>query len=66
HVEPYMKVMGQFIREGQPAARIMEMISEHEQSDVWEDVGRNDTCPCGSGKKYKKCCMSRREGNAGA
>jgi hypothetical protein len=22
-------------------------------------VGRNDPCPCGSGKKYKKCCMSR-------
>lgn len=21
-----------------------------------EKVGRNDTCPCGSGKKYKKCC----------
>lgn len=20
-------------------------------------VGRNDACPCGSGKKYKKCCM---------
>ncbi|MCW9012355.1 MAG: SEC-C metal-binding domain-containing protein [Gammaproteobacteria bacterium] len=20
-------------------------------------VGRNDKCPCGSGKKYKKCCM---------
>ncbi len=20
-------------------------------------VGRNDSCPCGSGKKYKKCCM---------
>ena len=19
-------------------------------------VGRNDACPCGSGKKYKKCC----------
>ena len=19
-------------------------------------AGRNDTCPCGSGKKYKKCC----------
>jgi preprotein translocase subunit SecA len=19
-------------------------------------VGRNDSCPCGSGKKYKKCC----------
>lgn len=21
-----------------------------------EHVGRNDPCPCGSGKKYKKCC----------
>lgn len=20
-------------------------------------IGRNDTCPCGSGRKYKKCCM---------
>lgn len=22
-------------------------------------VGRNDKCPCGSGKKYKKCCMDK-------
>lgn len=22
-----------------------------------EKVGRNDPCPCGSGKKYKRCCM---------
>jgi SWIM/SEC-C metal-binding protein len=21
-----------------------------------EKIGRNDLCPCGSGKKYKKCC----------
>lgn len=21
-----------------------------------DKVGRNDMCPCGSGKKYKKCC----------
>jgi len=21
-----------------------------------DKVGRNDACPCGSGKKYKKCC----------
>jgi hypothetical protein len=21
-----------------------------------DKVGRNDLCPCGSGKKYKKCC----------
>ena len=24
-------------------------------------VGRNDPCPCGSGKKFKKCCMNRGE-----
>ncbi|MFO7936135.1 MAG: YchJ family protein [Kiritimatiellia bacterium] len=22
-------------------------------------IGRNDPCPCGSGKKYKKCCISK-------
>lgn len=24
-------------------------------------VGRNEPCPCGSGKKYKRCCMSQHE-----
>ena len=23
--------------------------------------GRNDPCPCGSGKKYKKCCLAKEE-----
>ena len=22
-------------------------------------IGRNDLCPCGSSKKYKKCCYSK-------
>jgi hypothetical protein len=25
-------------------------------------TGRNDPCPCGSGKKYKKCCARKSEG----
>jgi len=25
-------------------------------------VGRNDPCPCGSGKKYKKCCLPKEQG----
>jgi preprotein translocase subunit SecA len=29
-------------------------------------VGRNDPCPCGSGKKYKKCHLPLEEGGAGA
>lgn len=24
-------------------------------------IGRNAPCPCGSGKKYKKCCLKSRE-----
>ena len=26
--------------------------------------GRNDPCPCGSGKKFKKCCLGRQEAPA--
>ena len=24
----------------------------------FRDLGRNDKCVCGSGKKYKKCCIN--------
>jgi len=27
--------------------------------DKKRKVGRNDPCPCGSGKKYKRCCGAR-------
>jgi tetratricopeptide (TPR) repeat protein len=29
-------------------------------------VGRNDPCPCGSGKKYKRCCLEKDEAAARA
>ena len=28
-----------------------------EPTKVDKKVGRNDPCPCGSGKKHKKCCL---------
>ena len=28
-------------------------------------IGRNDPCTCGSGKKYKQCCMSKATATAG-
>jgi preprotein translocase subunit SecA len=32
-------------------------VTEKEASDMGQTrIGRNDPCPCGSGKKYKKCC----------
>lgn len=26
-----------------------------------ENIGRNEICPCGSGKKFKKCCLEKYE-----
>jgi hypothetical protein len=29
-------------------------------------AGRNDACPCGSGKKYKRCCESKEHRTRGS
>lgn len=29
------------------------------QGVAWQGVGRNALCPCGSGRKYKRCCWDR-------
>ena len=34
------------------------------QRKIGFNVGRNDLCPCGSGKKYKKCCMDLKTSSA--
>ena len=42
-----------------PAAKRKELQKTYKTSKTVvkeEKVGRNDACPCGSGKKYKKCC----------
>jgi SEC-C motif len=41
------------VRKSLPTA--ISSVSE-EKSIFPEKIGRNDPCPCGSGKKYKKCC----------
>ena len=30
--------------------------------NLFKAVGRNDPCPCGSGRKFKKCCLTARAG----
>lgn len=40
-------------------SRTLGIIEDNEnkpQIDTSKKIGRNDPCPCGSGKKYKKCC----------
>ena len=34
--------------------------SLHSAHGQKKKVGRNDPCPCGSGKKYKKCCLKKK------
>lgn len=29
-----------------------------------QKIGRNEPCPCGSGKKYKKCCLAKEQGKS--
>ncbi len=33
----------------------IDLVHEKAKSETGEKVGRNDPCPCGSGKKYKQC-----------
>lgn len=48
---------------GYTPAELHELISKRDKNIVRfpalskPSVGRNDPCPCGSGKKYKKCCI---------
>jgi uncharacterized protein len=56
HIDPYMKLMGQLLNARRPAADIMPFLAERESQKAVQTVGRNDDCPCGSGKKFKKCC----------
>ena len=39
--------------------KALEIVKAYKKSKTvvkGEKIGRNDPCPCGSGKKYKKCC----------
>lgn len=48
-----------YITQGNPAQLTQFMQRKPKQMvREYEKIGRNDLCPCGSGKKYKKCCLS--------
>jgi uncharacterized protein len=57
HTEEPMRTMCQLLRSGRTAADIMAMpaAGKPRLDPSLARVGRNDPCPCGSGKKYKRC-----------
>ena len=42
----------------QTLERLLELEESKSDARSTAKVGRNDPCPCGSGKKYKKCCLN--------
>jgi uncharacterized protein len=68
HIGPHMDALCNMLRAGRPATDIMELVAERDaklaEENRWATAGRNDDCPCGSGKKFKRCCWNERAGHA--
>jgi uncharacterized protein len=56
HIDPYMKFMANELQRQRAPANVMAWAAQKDKGFPAFNVGRNDLCPCGSGKKYKKCC----------
>ena len=57
HIDRPMRFMAFELRAGRAPANIMLMLARETQArqQQFAGVGRNDPCPCGSGRKYKHC-----------
>jgi hypothetical protein len=49
------KLINRSLRESDPDVQVSATVTRTSQR-----VGRNDTCPCGSGRKYKQCCIRKK------
>jgi uncharacterized protein len=60
HIDPYMRFMAEELRRRRPPANVMRWAQLRDlQASATKNVGRNDPCPCGSGRKFKNCCGAR-------
>ncbi len=57
HLEQPLNILTKLLHQGKPAAEVMKIIKAEDArpAPVTGKIGRNDPCPCGSGRKYKKC-----------
>ena len=60
HSKPYFKAFADLVEAGEPAEKLMEIVRAADIKTFVRQPGRNETCPCGSGKKYKRCCAATR------
>ena len=55
---PYLQRIAWLRQSGEPVDRLMDFVRS-EDVEASPQTGRNDPCPCGSGRKYKKCCLGK-------
>ena len=58
-VKPMQEVKREKVAKETGAAGASDSVMKKQPVKVTNKVGPNDPCPCGSGKKYKKCCMQK-------
>jgi uncharacterized protein len=63
HIDPYMRFMAAELAAQRPPANVMRWVAENDAREKHGSPGRNDPCPCGSGKKFKQCCLNRGDGS---
>ena len=56
------RALGSQVRASTPAYRERAAGRVQQAQRAAAKVGRNDPCPCGSGKKYKRCCLNALDG----
>ena len=57
HVDPHMRAMAELLRNQRAPAELMELLRREDPGALAPKMpGRNDRCPCGSGRKFKQCC----------
>jgi len=60
HSKPYFSKFAELVEAGEPTEKLMEIVRAKDANSSVRQAGRNDPCPCGSGKKYKRCCGAAR------
>lgn len=57
HIDRPMKIMAELLRRDRAPAEVMQILSIEESrlKSAMAGTGRNDPCPCGSGRKFKRC-----------
>jgi uncharacterized protein len=56
HVDPAMRFMAAELAAQRAPANVMRWVAEEDARVRMGKAGRNDPCPCGSGRKFKQCC----------